>query len=234
MGAEDRYDLQLGDTTQQQEDEEQEQSSTKPAHTPDSRPTVSGNALLTAMESSGGGEQPLSNTQPSGAVGGLHVPHLSTEGESEDVGEGEGEGETEEREEYLDRVESRLRRLGMKFAMDTDEEDEEVGWHSSSKHEGTPPTHQHGCVYGLTVFSHPLHMYAHTHTHRITAMKTSVMAVGGGTTLMSYASNFPIWCPHLTPALGRASSPLCRSSRSHPLAVNSQKSMSSRPPLRLH
>ena len=163
MGAEDRYDLQLGDTTQQQEDEEQEQSSTKPAHTPDSGPTASGSTLLTTMELSGGGEQPMSNTQPSGAVGGLHVPHLSTEGESEDVGEGEGEGETEEREEYLDRVESRLRRLGMKFAMDTDEEDEEVGWHSSSRHEGTPPIHQHGCVYSLTVFSHPPHMYVHTH-----------------------------------------------------------------------
>lgn len=125
MGAEDRYDLQLGDTTQQRESEEEGQGSVEPPHTLESGPTASGGTLSSAVEQSGSA-QPTSNPQPPGAVGGLSVPHLSTEGEGDDGGEGEGEGETDEREEYLDRVESRLRRLGMKFAMDTDEEDEEV------------------------------------------------------------------------------------------------------------
>ena len=126
MGAEDRYDLQLGDTVQQQDEEEEGQGSAELPQTLEPRPTASGGTLSSAAE------QPTSNPQPPGAVGGLSLPHLSTEGEGDDVGDGDGEGETDEREEYLDRVESRLRRLGMKFAMDTDEEDEEVSRHSSN------------------------------------------------------------------------------------------------------
>ena len=122
MGAEDRYDLQLGDVALQQQEVE-EQSSAELTHTPESGTSVSETTLSSTLEQSSSAEPSSTPQQPPGAVGGVNIPPLSTEG---DDGEGEGEGETDEREEYLDRVESRLRRLGMKFAMDTDEEDEEV------------------------------------------------------------------------------------------------------------
>ena len=68
------------------------------------------------------GQSRLLSTALLGAVGGVHQPlppHLHNVLPPE-------LGETEERDEYLDRVEARLRRLGMKFFMDTDEEDEDV------------------------------------------------------------------------------------------------------------
>ena len=106
MGAEDRYDLQLATSEQEPSVQTQQAEQTSSDVTNESNSDQSTQTLTT----------------PRGAEGGVHLPlppHLPNVLPPE-------LGESEERDEYLDRVEARLRRLGMKFFMDTDEEDDDV------------------------------------------------------------------------------------------------------------
>ena len=144
MGAEDKYDLQLVEESLREGSQELEESSGEveppsvgatPTVTQQSRGTISSdtqsnphlvssdNMLVEASLQDP--LNPINLPLPPGAVGGEYLPPdlglpVPDQEYLRDV-------DHEEREEYLDRWEARLRKLGMKLFMeaDNDEEDEE-------------------------------------------------------------------------------------------------------------